>query len=115
MRGYGDDRDHFPLRAIIPEDPVGTRCFLLRICLEDFFPIRTFEGSEFVCVQRGVSQVGFKKPKTFPDGFEDILLRRVFFDLPKVGIGLGGENQFRHGSLFSVLGKRCAFDRSHLR
>jgi hypothetical protein len=115
MRCYGDDRNHSALRAIIPEDPVGTRCFLLGICLEDLFPIRSFEGSKFVRVQRGMPQVGFKKPKTFPDGFEDILLRRVVFNLPKIDVGLARENQFMHGSLFGVLGKRSAFDRSHLR
>ena len=115
MRCYGDDRNHSSLRAIIPEDPVGTRCFLLGICLEDFFPVRSFEGSKFVRVQRGMPQVGFKKPKTFPDGLEDILFRRVIFNLSKVSVSLGRENQFMHGALFGVLGKRSAFNRSHLR
>ena len=34
MKCYSDDRNHSSLRAIIPEDPVGTRCFLLGICLD---------------------------------------------------------------------------------
>jgi len=92
MRYYGDDRNHSSLRAIIPEDPVGARCFLLSICLEDLFPVRPFEGSKFVRIQRGMPQVGFKKPQAFPDGFEDIPLRGVVSNLPKVGIGLGCEN-----------------------
>jgi len=115
MRCYGNDRNHSSLRAIIPEDPAGTRCSLLGICLEDFFPIRPFEGLKFVRVQRGMPQVGFKKPEAFPDGFEDIPLRGVVFNLPKVGIGLGCENQFVHRSLFGVLGKRSALDGSLLR
>ena len=93
---YGDDRNHSSLGAIIPEDPVGARCFLLGICLEDLFPVRPFERSKFVRVQRGMPQVGFKKPQAFPDGFEDISLRGVVFNLPKVGVGLGCENQFVH-------------------
>ena len=115
MRCYGDDRNHSSLRAIIPEDPVGARCFLLSICFENLFPFRPFEGSKFVCVQRGVPQVGFKKPKAFFDGFENISLRRVVFNLPKIGVGLGRENQFVHRSLFGVLGKRSALDRPLLR
>jgi len=50
MRDNGNDRNHSSLRAIIPEDPVSARCFLLGKCLEDLFPIRAFEGSEFVRV-----------------------------------------------------------------
>jgi hypothetical protein len=115
MRCYGDDRNHSSLRAIIPEDPVGARYFLLGICLEDLFPVRPFEGSKFVRVQRGMPQVGFKKPQAFPDGFEDIPLRGVVFNLPKVGVGLGCEDQFVHRSLFGVLGKRSALDGSLLR
>mgnify|MGYP006903146453 CR=1 FL=1 len=115
MRCYGDDRNHSSLRAIIPEDPVGARCFLPGICLEDLFPVRPFEGSKFVRVQRGMPQVGFKKPQAFPDGFEDIPLRGVVFNLPKVGVGLGCEDQFVHRSLFGVLGKRSALDGSLLR
>lgn len=115
MRCYGDDRNHSSLRAIIPEDSVGARCFLLGICLEDLFPVRPFEGLKFVCVQRGVPQVGFNKPKAFPDGFEDISLRRVVFNLPKICVGLGRENQFAHRSLFGVLAKRSALDRPLLR
>jgi len=96
MRCYGDDRNQSSLGAIIPEDSVGAGCFLLSICLEDLFPVRTFEGSKFVRVQRGVPQVGFKKSQAFPDGFEDMPLRGIVFDLPKVGVGLGCENQFVH-------------------
>jgi len=112
---YGDDRNHSSLRAIIPEDPVGAGCFLLGICLEDLFPVRPFEGSKFVRAQRGMPQVGFKKPQAFPDGFEDIFLRGIFFNRPKVGIGLRGEDQFVHRSLFGVLGKRSALDGALLR
>ncbi len=115
MRCYGDDRNHSSLRAIIPEGPVGARCFLLGICLEDLFPVRPFEGSKFVRVQRGMPQVGFKKPQAFPDGFEDIPWRGVVFNLPKVGVGLGCEDQFVHRSLFGVLGERSALDGSLLR
>ena len=115
MRRYGDDRNHSSLRAIIPEDPIGTRCFLLGVCFEDLFTIRPFEGSKFVGVQGGMSQVGFKKPQAFSDGFENIPWRRVVLNLPEVGVGLGCENQFMHGSLFGVLGKRSALDGSLLR
>jgi hypothetical protein len=115
MRCYGDDRNHSSLRAIIPKDPVCAGRFLLGICLEDLFPVRPFEGSKFVRIQRGMSQVGFKKPKAFPDGFEDIPLRGVVFNFPKVGVGLGRENQFVHQSLFGILGKRSALNRSLLR
>ena len=115
MRCYGDDRNHSSIRAIVPEDSVSARCFLLGICLEDLFPVRPFEGLKLVCVQGGVSQVGFKKSKAFPDGFEDIFLRRVVFNLPKIGVGLGRENQFVHRSLFGVLAKRSALDRPLLR
>ena len=115
MRRYSDDRNHSSLRAIIPEDPVGARCSLLGICLEDLFPIRPFEGSKFVRVERGMPQVGFKKPQAFPDGFEHVPLRGVVFNLPKVGIGLGCENQFVHRPLFGVLGKRPALNGSLLR
>ena len=55
MRCYGGDHNHSSLRAIIPEDPVGARCFLLGICLEDLFPVRPFEGSKFVRIQRGAA------------------------------------------------------------
>ena len=115
MRCYGDNRDHSSLRTIIPEDPVGTRGSLLGIGLEGLFPIRPFEGSKFVSLQRGMPQVGLKKPEAFPDGFEDIPLRGVVFNLAKVGIGLGCEDQFVHRSLFGVLGKRSALDGSLLR
>ncbi len=92
MRYYGNDRNHSSLRAIIPEDPVGARCFLLGIRLEDFFSVRPFEGSKFLRVQRGMPQVGLKKAQAFPDGFEDIPLRGDVFNLSKVGVGLGCEN-----------------------
>ncbi len=115
MRCYGEDRNHSSLRAIIPEDPVGTRCFLLSICLEDLFPVWPVEGFKFVCVQGGMPKVGFKKPEAFPDGFEDISLRRVVFNFPKIGVGLGCENQFVHQSLFGVFGKRSSLYRSLLR
>ena len=92
MRYYGDDRNHSSPRAIIPEDPVDARCFLPGICLEDPLPVKPFEGSKFVRVQRRMPQVGLKKPQAFPDGFEDIPLRGVLFNLPKVGVGLGCEN-----------------------
>ena len=115
MRCYGNDRNHSSLRPIIPEDPVGARCFVLGICLEDLFPGRPFEGSKFVRVQRWMPRVGFKKPQAFPSGFENIPLRRVVFNLPKVGVGLGCEDQFVHRSLFGVLGKRSALDGSLLR
>ena len=96
MRCYGDDRDHSSLRAIIPKDPVGTGGFLLGIGLEDLFPVGPFEGSKFVGVQRWMPQIGFKKPQTFPDGFENIPLRGIVFNLPEVSVGLGRENQFVH-------------------
>ena len=115
MRRYGDDRNHSSLRTIITEDPVGAGCFLLGMCLEDLFPVRPFEGSKFVADQRGVAQIGFKKSQAFSDGFEDIFLRGILFNRPKVGIGLRSENQFVHRSLFGVLGKRSALDRAHLR
>ena len=115
MTCYGDDRDHSSLRAVIPEDPVGSRCFLLDICLEDLFPVRPFERPKFVRLQRRMAQVGFKKPQAFPDGFKNIPLRRIVFNLPKVGVGLGCENKLVHRLLLSVPGERSAFDRSLLR
>jgi hypothetical protein len=42
-------------------------------------------------------------------------LRGVVFNLPKVGVGLGCEDQFVHRSLFGVLGKRSPLDGSLLR
>ena len=96
MRCYCDDRNHSSLGSIIPENPAGTGCFLLGICLEDLFSVRTFEGPKFVRVQRGVPQVGFKKSQAFPDGFQDMPLRGIVFNLLKVGVGLGCENQFVH-------------------
>jgi hypothetical protein len=41
-------------------------------------------------------------------------LRGIFFNLPKVGVGLWCENQFMHRLLFSVPGERSAFDGSLL-
>jgi len=115
MRCYGDDRNHSSLRAIIPEDPIGTRCFLLGVCFEDLFTVRPFKGTKFMRVQGGMSQVGFKKPQAFPDGFENIPLRRVVFNLPEIGVGLGCEDQLRHRSLFGVLRKRSALNGGFLR
>ena len=62
-----------------------------------------------------MAQIGFKKPQAFPDGFEDVPWGGVVFNLPKVGIGLGGENQSVHRPLFGVLGKRSALDGPLLR
>ena len=115
MRCYSDDRDHSSLRTVIPEDPVGSWCFLLDIRLEDLFPVRPFERPKFVRLQRGMAQVGFKKPQAFPDGFKNIPLRGIVFNLPKVGVGLRRENQFVHRLLFSVPGERSALDGSLLR
>ena len=89
MRRYRDNRNHSSIRSIIPENPVSTRCFLLGICIEDLFPLRPFERSKFAGVQRRMAEVGFKKPKTFPDGLEDSLFRRVVFNLSKVSVGSG--------------------------
>ena len=89
MRCYGDDRDHSSLRAVIPEDPVGSWCFLLDIRLEDLFPVRPFERPKFVRLQRRMAQVGFKEFEAFPDGFKNIPLRGIVSNLPKIGIGLG--------------------------
>jgi len=105
MRRYRDNRNHSSIRSIIPENPVSTRCFLLGICLEDLFPLRPFERSKFAGVQRRMAEVGFKKPKTFPDGLEDSLFRRVVFNLSKVSVGLGRENQFMHGHYLTYLEK----------
>jgi hypothetical protein len=114
-RGTRDEGTRKKSGAIIPEDPVGAGCFLLGIGLEDLFSIRPFEGSKFVSVQRGMPQIGFKKPQTIPDSFENIFLRGIFFNRPKVGIGLRGEDQLLHQSLFGVLGKRSALDGALLR
>jgi len=48
MRCYGDDRDHSPLRAVIPKDPIGSWCFMLDIRLENLFPVRPLERSKFM-------------------------------------------------------------------
>jgi hypothetical protein len=42
-------------------------------------------------------------------------LRGVIFNLPKVGVSLGCEDQLVHRFLFGVLGKRSALDGSLLR
>jgi len=115
MRCYSNDRDHSSLRAVIPEDPVGSWSFLLDIRLEDLFPVRPFERPKFVRLQRRMAKVGFKKPQAFPEGFKNIPLRVIFFNLSKVGVGLGCENQFVHRLLFSVLGERSALNGSLLR
>jgi hypothetical protein len=115
MRCYGDDRDHSPLRAVVPEDPVGSWGFLLDIRLEDLFPVRAFERAKFMCVQRGMAQVGFEKPQAFSDDFKGIFLRGIILNLPKICVGLGGKNQFVHRMLFSMPGERSAFDGSLLR
>jgi len=115
MRCYGNDRDYSSLRAIIPEDTVGSWCFLLDIPLEDLFPVRPLEGPKFVRLQRRMAQVGFKKAEAFPDGFKNIPLRGIVFNLLKVGVGLVRENQFVHRVLFSVPGERSSLHGSFLR
>ena len=115
MGCYGKDGDHSSLRTVIPEDPVGAWCFLLGICRKNLFSVRTLEGSKFMRVQGWVSEIGFKKPQTFSDGFENIPLRRIVFKLSQVGIGLKGEKQFVHRPLFGVFGKRSALDGPLLR
>jgi len=115
MGCYGDDRDHSSLRAVIPKDPVGSWCFLLDISFKDLFPVRPLERPKFVRLQRGMAQVGFKKPQAFPDGFKNIPLRGIVFNLPKICVGLGCENQLVHGLLFSAFGERSALDGSLLR
>jgi len=52
MRCYSHDRNHSSLRAVIPEDSVGSWSFLLDIRLEDLFPVRSFERPKFVRLQR---------------------------------------------------------------
>jgi hypothetical protein len=42
-------------------------------------------------------------------------LRGIVSNLPKVGVGLGCENQFVHLLLFGVLGERSSTDGSLLR
>jgi len=81
MRCYGDDRDRSLVRAVIPEDPVGSWSFLLDIRLEDLFPVRAFERPKFVRLQRRMAQVGFKKSQAFPEGFKNIPLRGIVFNL----------------------------------
>jgi hypothetical protein len=115
MGCYGNDRNHSSPGAIIPKNPVGARCFLLDISFKDLLPVRAFEGSKFVRVQRWMPRSGFEKPQAFPDGFENILLRRVIFNLPKVGVGLWCEDQFVHRFLFGIFGKRSSLDGSLLR
>ncbi len=115
MRCYGGDSNHSPLRTVIPENPVGARCFLLGIGLENLFSVRPFEGSKFVCVEGRMSEVSFEKPQAFSDGFKGIFLSGIVLNLPKICVGLGCENQFVHGLLFSTLGERSAFDGSLLR
>ena len=115
MGCYGNDRNHSSPGAIIPKNPVGARCFLLDISFKDLFPGRPFERTKFMCVQRGMAEVGFEKPQAFPDGFKNIPLRGIVFNLPKVGVGLGCENQLVHRLLFSVSGERSAINGSLLR
>ena len=115
MRCYGDDRNHSSSGAIIPENPVSARCFLMDISFKDLFPVGAFERAKFMCVQRGMAQVGFEKPQAFSDDFKGIFFRGIILNLPKICVGLGGENQFVHGILFSMPGERSAFDGSLLR
>jgi len=115
MRGYGDDRNHSSPWAVIPENPIGSWCFLLDISLENLFPVRPFQRPKFVRLQRRMAQVRLKKPQAFPDGFKNIPLRGIVFNLPKVGVGLRRENQFVHRLLFGVPGERSALDGSLLR
>jgi len=115
VRCYGDDGNHSSPGAIIPKNPVGARCFLLGIGFKDLFPVRPFERPKFVRLERRMAQVGFKKPQAFPDGFKNIPLRGIVFNLPKVRIGLGCENQFVHRLLFSMPGERSAINGSLLR
>jgi hypothetical protein len=114
MRCYGDDRDHSSLRAVIPEDPISSGCFLLDIRFEDLFPVRPLERSKFVRLQRRMAEVGFKKPQAFPNGFKDIRLGAIVFNLPKVGVRLRGENELVHRLLFGVPRKRSAINGSLL-
>ena len=115
MGCYGNDRNHSSPGAIIPKNPVGARCFLLDISFKDLFPVRPFERTKFMCVQRGMAEVGFEKPQAFSDGFKGIFLRGIVLNLPKICVGLGCENQLVHGLLFSTPGERSAFDGSLLR
>lgn len=111
----GYDRNQSSLGAVIPKNPIGARCFLLDIGLKNLFSVRPVERAKFVCVQRGMTQVGFEKPQAFSYGFKSIFLREIFLDLLKVCVSLGCENQFVHRLLFSMPGERSAFDGSLLR
>jgi hypothetical protein len=115
MGCYGDDRDHSSLRAVIPKDPVGSWCFLLDISFKDLFPVGPLERTKFMCVQRRMAKVGFEKPQAFSDGFKGIFLSGIVLNLLKICVGLGCENQFVHGLLFSAFGERSALDGSLLR
>jgi len=115
MGCYGDDRDHSSLRAVIRKDPVGSWCFLLDINFKDLFPVRPFERTKFMCVQRRMAEVGFEKPQTFSEGFKGIFLSGIVLNLPKICVGLGCENQLVHGLLFRAFGERTALDGSLLR
>jgi hypothetical protein len=43
-----------------------------------------------------MAQVGFQQSQAFPDGLKPLLLGRIVFEFPEVGVGLGSENQFGH-------------------
>jgi hypothetical protein len=115
VRYYCDDCDHSSLWAIISKDSVGSWCFLLDISFKDLFSVRPFERMKFMCVQGRMAKVGLEKPQAFSDGFDNIPLRGILFDLSKIGVGLGCENQFVHELLFSPFGERSALDGSLLR
>jgi hypothetical protein len=115
MRGYGDDRNHSSLRAVIPEDPVGSWCFLLDIRLEDFSLLGPVRDRNSCVFREGWCRLVSRNPRAFPDGFKNIPLGGIVFNLQKVGVGLGWENQFGHGLLFSTFGERSAMNRSLLR
>ena len=66
MRHDRDDRDHWnpflvhPLiRSVVPKNAVGSRSFILRVCLEYFFAIFATKRRKFVCMQAGVLRIRF--------------------------------------------------------
>ena len=50
-------------------------------------------------------EIRFEKTQAFPYGFENIPFRGILFNLPKIGVGLGCENELVHRCYLACLAK----------
>jgi hypothetical protein len=81
---YSNNRNLFPVRAVIPKYSISKRRFLLGISFKNLFSIWPFEGSKFVGVQRRMPEVGLHKSKCSSYGLQNIPFTGIIFDLMKV-------------------------------